>query len=91
MLISDRITAPVNEFAAMSGLGVSTVWAMVKDRRLETIAVGRRRLVIIASYHKLIEEQRAAPVASVMTAPMLRGRPRKSAGAPRTEAAAVIK
>jgi hypothetical protein len=79
MLVSDRITAPVNEFAAMSGLGVSTVWAMVKDRRLETIAVGRRRLVVLASYHRLIEEQRAAPLASAMTAPMPRGRPRKAA------------
>jgi hypothetical protein len=77
-LLSDRITAPVNEFAQLSGLGVSTVWAMIKDKRLETIAIGRRRLIVIDSYRRLIEGQRATPVVTVMTAPMPRGRPRRS-------------
>jgi excisionase family DNA binding protein len=80
-LLSDRITAPVNEFAQLSGLGVSTVWAMIKDKRLEAIAIGRRRLIVIDSYRRLIEGQRAAPVVTVMTAAMPRGRPRQSRAA----------
>lgn len=55
------ISASVKEFSRISGLGESTVWAMIHDRRLESIAIGRRRLVLIDSYRKLIERQRAAP------------------------------
>lgn len=57
----DIISASVKEFARISGLGESTVWAMIHDRRLETIAIGRRRLVLIDSFRRLIEQQRAAP------------------------------
>jgi hypothetical protein len=55
------ISASVPEFSRISGLGQSTVWAMLHDGRLESIAIGRRRLVLIASYHQLIEQQRAGP------------------------------
>jgi hypothetical protein len=57
----DVISAPVREFARISGLGESTVWAMIHDGRLETIAIGRRRLVLIDSYRRLIERQRTGP------------------------------
>jgi hypothetical protein len=59
-IASNIISAPVKEFSRISGLGESTVWAMIHDRRLETIAIGRRRLVLIESYRRLIEQQRAA-------------------------------
>jgi hypothetical protein len=56
---ADVISAPVREFARISGLGESTIWAMIHDGRLETIAIGRRRLVLIDSYRRLIKQQRA--------------------------------
>jgi excisionase family DNA binding protein len=58
---SNVISASVREFARISGLGESTVWAMIHDGRLESVAIGRRRLVLIESFRKLIEQQRAAP------------------------------
>lgn len=61
--MEDRISAPVSEFARISGLGQSTVWAMISDGRLETVAIGRRRLVLLDSYKRLIEGLRAGPVA----------------------------
>lgn len=73
---TDQITAPVNEFARLSGLGVSTVWGMVRSGALESIAIGRRRLVVIASYHALIERQRANPISAAESMPKgRRGRP----------------
>jgi hypothetical protein len=60
-LPTDIISTSVPEFSRLSGLGQSTIWAMLHDGRLESIAVGRRRLVLIASYHRLIEQQRASP------------------------------
>jgi hypothetical protein len=58
---SDVISAPVPEFSRISGLGQSTVWAMLADGRLEAIAVGRRRLVLIDSYRRYIAQQRSGP------------------------------
>lgn len=58
---SHTISASVKEFARISGLGESTVWAMIRDGRLESIAIGRRRLVLIESYRRLIQQQLAAP------------------------------
>jgi hypothetical protein len=60
-LPAEIISAPVKEFSRISGLGESTIWAMIHDGRLESIAIGRRRLVLIESYRRLIEQQRAAP------------------------------
>jgi predicted DNA-binding transcriptional regulator AlpA len=56
---SGVISAPVPEFSRISGLGQSTIWAMIRDGRLESIAIGRRRLVLVDSYRQLIKAQRA--------------------------------
>jgi hypothetical protein len=53
------ITATVNDFSRMSGLGVSTVWKLIAEQELETISVGKRRLVVIASYRRLVERKLA--------------------------------
>jgi hypothetical protein len=49
---------------------------MVRSGALESIAIGRRRLVVIASYHALIERQRANPISAAESMPKgRRGRP----------------
>ena len=53
------ITATVSDFSRMSGLGVSTVWKLIADQQLETINIGKRRLVVIASYRRLVERKLA--------------------------------
>jgi excisionase family DNA binding protein len=72
-LDTNRITAPVEDFSRLTGLGVSTVWRMLNEGMLESIRIGRRRLIVLSSYYRLIEAQRAAPVPPV---PMPKGRPR---------------
>jgi hypothetical protein len=64
-----KITATVPHFAKASDLGVSTVWKMVKDNVVETVVIGRRRLIVIESYHRLIERQRAIPVSAAESMP----------------------
>jgi predicted DNA-binding transcriptional regulator AlpA len=54
------ISASVPEFSRLSGLGQSTIWAMLHDGRLESISIGRRRLVLLDSYHRLIQQQQAS-------------------------------
>jgi excisionase family DNA binding protein len=49
------LTVTVNRTAEMTGLGVSTVWKLIAEKRLETTSVGRRRLVRFASIERLLE------------------------------------
>jgi excisionase family DNA binding protein len=52
------ITAPIPDFCRLSGLGRSLVYEMIDDGRLESILIGRRRLIVVDSYRRLIEQQR---------------------------------
>ena len=56
----------------LSGLGNTTVWKLIRDQRLETVHVGRRRLITFASLERLL-----APSSTSQTQPRRRGRPRK--------------
>jgi hypothetical protein len=51
--------------AQMTGLGISTIWAMIKDGRLETRTIGRRRLVLVDSYRRYLA---SLPVAAAGSA-----------------------
>jgi excisionase family DNA binding protein len=55
---TDRITAPINEFCRLAGIGRSLVYEMLDDGRLASITLGKRRLIVIDSYRQLIERQR---------------------------------
>jgi len=57
----DRITVPVGEFCRLAGIGRSLVYEMIGDGRLESILIGKRRLIVLDSYRRLIERQRAVP------------------------------
>jgi hypothetical protein len=59
--ISDRIiTAPVGAFCAMSGIGRTKVYEMLGDGLLDSITIGKRRLIVLDSYRRLIERRRSA-------------------------------
>jgi hypothetical protein len=57
----DRIAAPVNDVSRISGLGVSSIWKLLHEGEIKSVAVGRRRLVVLSSYYDFIERQRAGP------------------------------
>jgi len=54
------ITATIKNFLELSGLGRSKVYELLADGSIESIYVGTRRLVLLDSYHRFIERQRAA-------------------------------
>lgn len=54
------ITATIRRFTELSGIGRSRVYELLSDGTLESIYVGARRLVVMDSYHRLIERQRQA-------------------------------
>jgi hypothetical protein len=58
---SERIiTASITEFCVLSGLGRTRVYELIGAGELDSITIGKRRLVVIESYRELIERQRAA-------------------------------
>jgi hypothetical protein len=86
MQTTNLITATVTQFRQLSGLGNTRVYELIAAGELATVAVGKRRLVIIASYHAMLERLLAAETADCrrnVTVPPLgsrrRGRPRKVA------------
>ena len=56
---TDIITATITGFVRLSGISRSKTYLMLDSGELESIHVGSRRLILISSYRKLIEQQRA--------------------------------
>lgn len=56
----------------LSGLGNTTLWGLIKNQTLETVHVGRRRLITFASLERLL-----TPSSTPQAQPRRRGRPRK--------------
>jgi hypothetical protein len=58
--INEPITATIGEFTRLTGLGRSTIYSLIGAQRLDSFRIGKRRLIVLASYGRLIEQQRAA-------------------------------
>jgi excisionase family DNA binding protein len=74
----ERITVPIDQFCKLAGIGRSLVYEMLGDGRLESITIGRRRLIITDSFRRLVEQQRAAGATSGTRCAPGRGRGRNS-------------
>jgi excisionase family DNA binding protein len=58
------ITATVEEFCRLSGIGRSTTYKLLDSNDLDSVKIGGRRLIIIESYLRLIEQRQGAAQAS---------------------------
>ena len=54
---SERATCTVREALEATGLGKTTLYRLINEGRIETVAVGRRRLVKVQSLLALAEAQ----------------------------------
>jgi excisionase family DNA binding protein len=48
------LAVPVKTACKLLGVGNTTMWALIKDGRVKTTRIGRRRLVIYASLETLL-------------------------------------
>ena len=69
------LTVTVGTAKQLSGLGNTTIWALIKDQTLETVRVGRRRLITYRSLEALLLAPRSQPRPH-----RRRGRPCKNGG-----------
>jgi hypothetical protein len=68
------LTVTVARAREKSGLGNTTIWALIKSGKLESICVGRRRLIVYASLERLLSPALSDPSPQ----PRRRGRPPKT-------------
>jgi excisionase family DNA binding protein len=52
----DIITASISEFCRVSGLGRSKTYEMLADGQLKSVRIGKRRLIVLDSYRRMIDE-----------------------------------
>jgi len=52
--VAKPLTVTVATAKKLSGLGNTTIWALIKDRTLETVHVGRRTLITFRSLEALL-------------------------------------
>ena len=55
------LTVTVAMAREISGLGNTTIWALIKKHDLETVCVGRRRLIVYRSLERLLSPAPSDP------------------------------
>lgn len=68
------IAVTIPEARRLSGLGYTTIWKLIGEGTLQTVHVGRRRLILYNSLLRLLTPESTASVLPRRR----RGRPRKS-------------
>ena len=62
IIVSEQITATVKRFSRdVADIGESKTWEMIRSGEIQTITVGRRRLIVLESYRRYVEAQLAEP------------------------------
>jgi excisionase family DNA binding protein len=72
------ITVTIPKGREISGLGNTTIWKLIGDGTLQTVRVGRRRLIVYESLRRLLTPTDSA---TIVPQPRRRGRPRKNGNA----------
>ena len=79
MPIWDRLTVPLGEFVEISGIGRTQVYKMLRSGELQSVAIGKKRMVIVASYREALG--RAMREQQTYTPGRIPGRPRRNVAA----------
>lgn len=78
MVDFEQISTPIADFCRLSGLGRTKVYELIDSGQLQTVLFGRRRLVLLDSYRRLI----ATRLATQQPAPAAGRPPKRGRGRP---------
>jgi excisionase family DNA binding protein len=71
---TDIVTASIQDFIRISGLGNTTIYKLLNEGEIESVSVGRRRLIVIDSYHRYLARNRGTPADMPLADPPRPGR-----------------
>jgi hypothetical protein len=54
------LTVSVKRARELLDVGHTTIWGLIRDQKLETVSIGRKRLVIFSSLEGLVTDLRAS-------------------------------
>jgi hypothetical protein len=54
------ITVTIADARRLSGIGNTKLWELIKDGKVDTVSIGRRRLVVLASLERLLTPESSA-------------------------------
>ena len=57
-MTGEVITSTIPHFCRLTGVGRSKTYELLKNGDLASIKIGRRRLVVMASYYQFVERHR---------------------------------
>jgi hypothetical protein len=60
--LTEPVTCTVRDASRISGLGVSTIWKLIAEGRLDSLLVYNRRLVVLASLREILTPPAGDPV-----------------------------
>jgi hypothetical protein len=66
---TEIITAPIGKFCEIAGIGMTKTYELLNSGELESVTVGKRRLIVLASWHRLIERQIGRPAETPAASP----------------------
>jgi excisionase family DNA binding protein len=52
--LCDPLTVTVAEARRLTGLGLTSLWELIAKKKLESVRVGRRRLIVFESLRRLL-------------------------------------
>ena len=55
----DPITATVDQFSALSGLGRTSIYELINSGALRSVRIMGRRLIVVESYRELVRQAEA--------------------------------
>jgi excisionase family DNA binding protein len=53
----ERLAVPVDDACTITGLSHSSIYELIRDGRLKSVTIGRRRLVLMRSIEALLQPQ----------------------------------
>lgn len=53
----EQVAIPVSEFCRVTGLGRTKAYELINSKKIKSVLIGRRRLVLVSSIRRLLSEE----------------------------------
>ena len=72
----DPITYPIRSFARDQKVSPQRLYDLIDDGETESVLIGNRRHIVVASYHRMIQRRRAEQLGAKLSSSNPKAKPR---------------